>query len=107
MSYTPDSRNLADIRKEIKTELLAKLKSTDGLKNIQTVVYGDRVNIGKTSSMPLLWVLPVPHQPDLRGGHTELHDFTFTFVTMAYSVNNPEDGKEQAEDLTAKVYDVL
>jgi hypothetical protein len=108
MSYTIDTRNLAEIRKEIKNAILQKLQDarSDTLSPVVSIVYGDQMEVGTIEEMPVLWVLPAPHQPELKGGHTALHDFIFAFVVMVYDLES-NTGKELAEDLTARVYDVL
>ncbi|SDY71895.1 hypothetical protein [Thermoactinomyces sp. DSM 45892] len=108
MGYSIDARNLAVIRKEIKETLLTSLQEARSgyLSDLVSIVYGDRTDIGNIEDMPLLWVLPSPHQPDLKGGHMAIHDFTFTFVVMVYDTE-PAIGKDRAEDLTAQVYDLI
>lgn len=102
-------KNLAAIRKEIKGGIMETLQAAqaDGgpLKDVQAVHYGDRANISE-NQMPGLWILPNSHTPELLGGHTAQHDFNFSFVAMVYEYNAGE-GAEQAEDLAARVYDVL
>lgn len=103
------NKNLAQIRKEIKDGIFETLQTAqiiDGpLYDLRTIHYGDRANISE-SQMPGLWVLPNTHVPNLLGGHTAQHDFNFSFVAMVYEYNAGE-GAEQAEDLAARVYDVL
>jgi hypothetical protein len=103
------NKNLAQIRKDIKIgifETVEAAQKADGpLYDLRTIHYGDRANISE-SQMPGLWVLPNAHVPNLLGGHTAQHDFNFSFVAMVYDYNAGE-GAEQAEDLAARVYDVL
>jgi hypothetical protein len=108
MGYQIDSRNLAIIRREIKDSILQKIQEARSgtLSDLASIIYGDRADAGDINSMPMLWVLPAPHQPELKGGKTALHDFIFDFVLMVHS-DEPESGKDQAEDLTARVYDVI
>lgn len=56
--------------------------------------------------MPVVWILPVSHQLDLKGGYTAIHDFIFDFVVMVHDLE-PSSDKKLAEELTAKVYDVI
>lgn len=81
MSYTIDSRNLAEIRKEIKDAILKKLQDAraDTLSLVASIVYGDQMEVGTIEEMPVIWILPVSHQPELKGGHTAHHDFIFDF----------------------------
>jgi hypothetical protein len=108
MSYTIDTRNLAEIRKEIKDVILQKLQDAraDTLSAVASIVYGDQMEVGTIEEMPVVWVLPVSHQPELKGGHTALHDFIFDFVVMVHDLDSTA-GKELAEELTARVYDVI
>jgi hypothetical protein len=108
MSYNIDSRNLATIRREIKEAIISKLEGAkaDVLADVSSIVYGDRADVGDIDNMPVVWVLPAPHTPDLISGHTAIHDFLFNFIVMVYDMDN-ETGKDTAEDLSAKVYDVI
>lgn len=108
MSYNIDSRNLATIRKEIKEAIILKLEEAKAntLADVSSIVYGDRADIGDVDNMPIVWVLPAPHQPDLVSGHTAIHDFLFNFIVMVHDFDS-ENGKDTAEDLAAKVYDVI
>jgi phage gp37-like protein len=108
MSYTIDTRNLAEIRKEIKDAILQKLQDARGnaLSAVVSVVYGDQMEVGTIEEMPVVWILPVSHQPELKGGHTAIHDFIFDFVVMVHDLESTS-GKELAEELTARVYDVI
>ncbi|WP_044639736.1 hypothetical protein [Risungbinella massiliensis] len=106
MSYQIDSRNLAAIRKEIKDNIISKLEETKPETGVVSIVYGDRTDIGNINMMPVVWILPSSHQPELRGGHTATHDFLFDFICMVHDLDS-EIGRETAEDITAKVYDVI
>lgn len=110
MSYQINTESLADLRRKIKAEILAKIEEARQpgglLETINHVSYGDRATVEMVDNMPSLWVLPLPHVPEIRGGHTALHDFIFDFIVMTYSLDE-QAGREQAEDLAATIYDVL
>lgn len=101
--------NLATIRKDIKDGIISTLKTETNeagvLSDVRTIHYGEKINIAEVQT-PIVWIIPQPHTPDLRGGHTAIHDFTFDFIQMIESYE-PDEGEEKADDLTARVYDVM
>jgi hypothetical protein len=108
MSYQVDGRSLAEIRRDIKDQIIAKLEEAraGALSAVASIAFGDRTDVGEVNQMPLIWVLPTPHQPELRGGHTAIHDFTFSFVVMVHELDATQ-GKDIADDLASIVYDVI
>lgn len=103
------NKSLSQLRKEIKDEIFNKLNAEIGvgktLHDVQSVIYGDRVNQGNLK-IPAVWVLPASHIPQTTGGNRVTHDFTFDFVALTRD-NNPDKGIELAEDLAARVYDII
>lgn len=108
MSYQVDGRSLAAIRRDIKDQIVAKLEEAraGALSAVASIVFGDRTDVGEVNQMPLIWILPTPHQPELQGGHTAIHDFTFSFVVMVHELDAAQ-GKDVADDLASLVYDVI
>lgn len=108
MSYQMDTRSLAEIRREIKDQIMTKLEEARSgtLSAVASIVFGDRTDVGNVEHMPLVWVLPSSHQPELRGGHSAIHDFTFSFVVMVHDLDATQ-GKDTADDLASLVYDVI
>lgn len=90
---------------EIREAIIKKLKEHESLEEIKDVIYGERRRIGSLRS-PAIWIVPEPYQPELRGGRTAQHDFTFNFVVLIKG-NDPEESLKQAERLAMTVYDVL
>lgn len=101
VSRTP----LHELYQVIKNEITEKLKEHELLSEVKEVIYGEQARIGNIQS-PAIWIVPEPYQPQLRGGRTAQHDFTFNFVTLVKSVK-PGDGLEEAQEMAMKVYDVL
>jgi deoxyhypusine synthase len=64
------------------------------------------MEVGTIEKMPVLWILPASHQPELKGGHTALHDFIFDFIVMVQDLESITE-KELAEEITARIYDVI
>lgn len=98
-------KSLAELFDEIREAIENKLKEHDSLKDIRDVVYGERQRIGNLKS-PAIWIVPEPYQPNLRGGRTAEHDFTFNFVALIKS-NQPQQALKQAEVLSMTIYDVF
>jgi len=105
-----ERKTLAQMRREIKDAIIQKLNDarTPGgaLEDVESVFYGDRIELGQIKSSTV-WVIPVPHTPVHRGGHTAQHDFTFGFVAMVKNIKDAQTGKDEAEDLAARVYDLI
>lgn len=100
-------KNIAEIRQDIRTEIENKLNDAkaNDLSDVKTIVYGDAVDVNNLK-LPAIWILPLPHKPDLKTGHSVVHDFTFSFISLVKEYKT-EKGAERAEDLNARVYDVL
>lgn len=98
-------KSLAELFDEIRESIESKLKEHDSLSEIKDVVYGERQRIGVLKS-PAIWIVPEPYQPELRGGRTAQHDFTFNFVVLVKG-NNPQEALKEAERLSMTIYDVF
>lgn len=96
---------LVELFNEIRERIIKLLKEHDSLSEIKDVVYGERQRIGVLKS-PAIWIVPEPYQPELRGGRTAQHDFTFNFVVLIKG-NNPQEALKQAETLSMTIYDVF
>lgn len=96
---------LKDLFKEVREEVKNKLKESEELSEIKSVVYGERIRVGNLKT-PSIWIVPEPYTPELRGGHTASHDMTFNFVVLIKS-QKPEEGLEQAQDIAMTIYDVF
>lgn len=90
---------------EIREGIINKIKEHEDLSEVNSVVYGERQNIGRLKS-PAVWIVPEPYQPELRGGRTAQHDFTFNLVVFIKS-NEPQEALKQAEKLSMTIYDVF
>jgi len=90
---------------EIREAIISKLQNDTSLADIKEVVYGERQRIGRLKS-PAIWIIPEPYTPDLRGGRTAQHDFTFNFVVLVKG-NDPQEELKEAERLAMTVYDVF
>ena len=105
-----ESKTLAQMRREIKDAIIQKLNDArvpgGPLEDVESVVYGDRANLQDLNHY-MIWVIPVAHVPVHRGGHTAQHDFTFGFVAMVKNIEDAQAGKDEAEDLAARVYDLI
>lgn len=99
------NKPLKDIYKEVREAIKTKLENDDSLEEIKRVVYGEMQRIGRIVS-PSIWIVPESYQPELRGGHSAVHDITFDFVVLVKDYN-AEKGLQQAEDLAMNVYDVI
>ncbi|MED3648637.1 hypothetical protein P4475_17850 [Halalkalibacterium halodurans] len=93
------------IVKNIREEVLNRLRMSEDLSEIKRVVYGEKVRIGSLPT-PAIWVVPAPYVPDLSGGHTTGHDITYDFVSLVKS-NKPEEGLIKAIEFSYEIYDVL
>lgn len=98
-------KSLAELFDEIRESIESKLKEHVSLEAIKDVVYGERQRIGNLKS-PAIWIVPEPYQPELRGGRTAQHDFTFNFVVLVKG-NNPQEALKEAERLSMTIYDVF
>lgn len=96
---------LKDLFKEVRDTIKLKLQEEESLSEIKKVVYGEMQRIGALQT-PTIWIVPESYQPELRGGHTAQHDFTYDFVVLVKDMN-PETGLQKAEDLAMTVYDTL
>lgn len=96
---------LVELFNEIRETIISKLKEHEALSEINDVVYGERQRIGALKS-PAIWIVPEPYQPELRGGRTAQHDFTFNFVVLVKG-NEPQEALKQAETLSMTIYDVF
>lgn len=104
-----NNKSLAQYRKDIKDGILAILKDNqlDGqlLSDVKSIHYGNRTKQGDLK-LPSVWVIPASHVPQQEGSHRMMHDFTFDFVALVRS-NDPDKGFEAAEDLAARIYDII
>lgn len=98
-------KSLVDLFNEIREAIINKLENDDSLSEIESIVYGERQRIGSLQS-PSIWIVPEPYQPELRGGRTAQHDFTFDFVALVKG-NEPQKELKKAEQLSMTIYDVL
>lgn len=96
---------LTELFDGIREGIISKLDTHESLADIQEIVYGERQRIGRLKS-PAVWIVPEPYTPELRGGRTAQHDFTFNFVVLVKG-NNPQEDMKQAESLSMTVYDVF
>lgn len=96
---------LKDIFKSIREEIIRKLETSEDLKEVQSIIYGERERIGSLRS-PSIWIVPNPYQPNLRGGHTVEHEIPFDFVALVKS-HNTQEGLQKAQELALTVYDIL
>jgi len=103
------NQNIATIRKDVKDEILEVLKDAtteeETLDDVKKVAYSERIE-SASIDLPMIWVLPEAHTPTIASVRQEEHGFTFFFVALVRS-NDPEDGKEEAEDIVARAYDHL
>lgn len=99
------AKSLDEIYFSIRDKVIEKLENSQQLKEIQTIVYGERQKIGVLKT-PAIWIIPNSYQPDLQGGHRVQHDIPFDFVVLIKS-NNPEEGLSKAQELSFKIYDTL
>jgi len=118
----PAQKKMHELRKDIKGNLLQILEEArnpeegyDGttIEEFPKIIYSTKARAKdlrpsgqKDPEAMALWVIPFPHTPTTTGVRSEQHDFTFFFVVFVYS-RDLEKGKEEAEHLSAKVYDVL
>lgn len=100
-----NKKPLVELFDEIREAIIKKLKEHESLEEIKDVVYGERQRIGTLQS-PAIWIVPEPYQPELRGGRTAQHDFTFDFVVLVKG-NKPQEALKQAEKLSMTIYDVF
>lgn len=111
MSYSIENRPLNEIRKSIKEKIIEKIEENraagQSLEAVKTIIYGDRANIKAVDKMPAIWIIPGAHFVEAPGGHMADHDFSFNFVTMVYNNRDTDEGREQAEELNALLYDVI
>lgn len=98
-------KSLAELFDEIREAIISKLEEHESLEVINDVVYGERQRIGTLKS-PAIWIVPEPYKPELRGGRTAQHDFTFDFVVLVKG-NNPQEALKEAERLSMTIYDVF
>lgn len=96
---------LDEIYFEIIDAIKERLKNDERLKEINTIIFGERMRIGKLLS-PAIWIVPEPYQPSLEGGHTAQHDIAFNFVTLVKG-NDPETCLKEAQRLALVTYDVI
>jgi hypothetical protein len=96
---------LVELFNEIREAIIEKLKEHESLEEIKDVVYGERQRIGTLQS-PAIWIVPEPYQPELRGGRTAQHDFTFDFVVLVKGTQ-PQESLKEAERLSMTIYDVF
>lgn len=102
-----ESRSLAEIRKDIKDAIIAKLqdaKTSGNLTDVKYINYGNRTR--GDVKIPAVWVIPAAHTPEMAGASRVQHDFTFDFAVIVKD-NDPEKGAEMAEDLASRVYDTM
>lgn len=102
---TVRKETLSDLFLGVRNTVIEKLKEHELLKDVKDVVYGERKRIGTLKS-PAIWIVTEPYTPELRGGRTAQHDFTFNFVVLVKG-SNPEETLKEAERLSMIVYDVL
>jgi len=100
-----NTKPLVELFNEIREAIITKIESHESLTDIQEVVYGERQRIGKLKS-PAVWMVPEAYAPELKGGRTAQHDFTFDFVVLVKG-NNPQEELKQAEALSMTLYDVF
>ena len=102
-------KSLAAIRQDIKSALTDKLEAAtatgEPLEGVGSVHYGEQANLHAVR-FPIVWIIPAAHRPELKGGHTAMHDFTFDFVALTSS-QDAAAGREEAEGLQARVYDLI
>lgn len=96
---------LSELFNEIREAIISKLEEHESLEVINDVVYGERQRIGTLKS-PAIWIVPEPYQPELRGGRTAQHDFTFDFVVLVKGTQ-PQEALKEAENLSMAIYDVF
>ena|SRR5690625_1009106 len=96
---------LSELFNEIREAIISKLEEHESLEVINDVVYGERQRIGTLKS-PAIWIVPEPYQPELRGGRTAQHDFTFDFVVLVKGTK-PQEALKEAENLSMAIYDVF
>jgi hypothetical protein len=105
----PSSQNLAQIRKDLKDAIIAKLKDAmqpgGSLQDVKNVLYGNRAKIGQVNP-PIAWVIPDTHVPDVSAHSRAWHNFNFDIIGVIKNID-PELGADQAEDLAARIYDVI
>lgn len=92
-------QKINEIRKNIKQEVRAELEDMG-----PKVVYGE---LAKKSNLdlPMIWFFPAPHTPEPAGANSEQHGFNYYFVALVKNNQGIETGKEEAEDLLARIYD--
>jgi hypothetical protein len=104
----PSEKNLADIRKELKGAIQAKIQEamkTGTLTEAKTLLYGSKANVTKLSTAAV-WIVPEAHIPDVSAARRAWHNFNFDFAAVVKDID-PEKGADRAEDLAAKIYDVI
>ena len=104
----PTANNLAQIRKDLKDAIMNKLKTamqSGTLQDAKSLIYGNRAKIGSVNP-PIIWVIPNSHVPDVSAHSRAWHNFNFDFLAVTKHVE-PEKAADQAEDLAARIYDVI
>ncbi len=103
------NQNIATIRKDVKDEIIEVLEDAtavnEDLEDVKKVAYSERIE-SASIDLPMIWVLPEPHTPEIVSVRQEEHGFTFFFVALVRNID-VEVGKEEAEDIAARVYDHL
>jgi len=99
------NKSLIELFNGVREGIITKLETDPGLTEVEEVVYGERQRIGRLKS-PAVWMVPEPYTPQLRGGRTAQHDFTFNFVVLVKG-NSPQEDLKQAETLSMTIYDVF
>lgn len=99
------NKPLFEIYEQIKNTIEEKIKTSELLGDVKSVVFGEQYRIGSLKS-PTIWIVPEPHQPNIKGGATVEHDFTFDFVVLVKSPNSSE-GLVKALKIAMTTYDVL
>ena len=109
MSGAIQEENLATIRQSIKDAILARIEDAreegGDLEEVRSVIYGHRTKVHEIK-VPAVWVVPAPHDPQTISGHTVDHGFRFDFAALVESYD-PADGINDAEDLKARLYDLI
>ena len=110
MGYAIENRTIADIRRDIRDAIKALLKGeqVEGGRLFEVFLhYGTAIDAGDADHLPLVWRIPHSYTPEVIGGHKAQHNIPFEFVCVTYNSDDPEAGKDAAEDLASAVYDIL
>ncbi|MGP4041898.1 hypothetical protein ACTWP4_18650 [Gracilibacillus sp. D59] len=99
------NKDLRLIYDDVRNEIETKLKNSENLSYVKSVIYGQRKKIGSLMT-PTIWIVPNAYNPQHTGGHSADHDIPFDLVGFVKHTD-PEQGLKDAQDLALDIYDAL